>query len=94
MALERPFRYCALCSAPRCDQPAIYKIASSWSDGTSHELKNYGLACEQHRNQQLAAARGRLHGLSLREAETVAPIELYRLIPHCRDRDLVPIPSD
>ena len=29
---------------------AIYKIAAAWSDGTSRELKNYGLACETHRD--------------------------------------------
>jgi hypothetical protein len=70
---------------------AVYKIAASWSDGSSRELKNYGLACEQHRDQELAAARRRHQRLTLSEDETVAPVQLYRLIPECRDRDLVPI---
>ena len=94
MAQERPFRYRPVCSTPGCDKPAIYKIAASWSDGSSRELKNYGLACEQHRDHELAAARRRHQGLSLSEDETVAPIELFRLIPGCRDRDLVPMTSE
>ena len=57
---SRSFRYRPGCSAPGCDRPALYKIAAIWSDGTSRELKNYGLACENHRDLQLSAARGRL----------------------------------
>jgi hypothetical protein len=91
MTPERPFRYRAGCSTPQCDNPAVYKIAASWSDGSSRELKNYGLACEQHCDRELAAATRRHHGLSLSEGETALPVELYRLIPGCRDRDLVPI---
>ena len=59
MDQSRPFRYRPGCSAPACDRPAIYKIAATWSDGTSRELKNYGLACEAHRDSQLTAARSR-----------------------------------
>ncbi len=42
----KPFCYSPGCSAPACDRPAVYKIAAEWSDGTSRELKNYGLACD------------------------------------------------
>jgi hypothetical protein len=94
LALERPFRYRAGCSTPRCETPAVYKIAANWSDGSSRELKNYGLACEQHREEELAAARRRHQGISLSEDETVAPVELYRLIPECRDRDLIPVSKE
>jgi hypothetical protein len=91
MAPERPFRYRPGCSTPSCETPAVYKIASSWSDGSSRELKNYGLACDQHRDRELAAARRRHEVLRRGEDETVAPVELYRLIPGCRDRDLEPL---
>jgi hypothetical protein len=69
----------------------VFKIAASWSDGSSRELKNYGLACDQHRDAELAAARRRHQVLRSGEDETVAPVELYRLIPGCRDRDLEPL---
>jgi hypothetical protein len=90
---ERPFRYQPGCGAPGCNTPALYKIAASWSDGSSRELKNYGLACDQHRDQELAAARRRHDRLPRSEHETVAPVELYRLIPGSRDRDLEPLTS-
>jgi hypothetical protein len=82
------FRYCPGCSALACDRPALYKIAAVWSDGTSRELKNYGLACEDHRDLQLSAAQGRLRSLRLTDAESVGPVELYILRTGCRDVDL------
>ena len=33
------FHYRPTCSAPGCSSPAAYKVAASWSDGTSWELK-------------------------------------------------------
>jgi hypothetical protein len=33
------------CYTPQCGRPAVYKIASRWSDGVTKELKTYGLAC-------------------------------------------------
>ena len=91
MVCEKPFHYHPECSASRCGNPAVYKIAAAWSDGSSGELKNYGLACEQHRDQELAVARQHHQGLRLAEAETVGPVELYRLRPGCRDAELVPV---
>ena len=83
-----PFRYRPGCSAPACDQPALYKIAAAWSDGTSRELKNYGLACQDHSESQLDAARNRVRSLKLGDAESVGPVELYVLRTGCRDVDL------
>jgi hypothetical protein len=82
------FRYRPACSAPACDRPALYKIAAIWSDGTSRELKNYGLTCENHRDSQLIAAQSRLRSLRLSDAESVGPVELYLLRSGCRDVDL------
>jgi hypothetical protein len=93
MACERPFHYRPGCSAPRCREPALYKIAATWSDGSSRELKNYGLACEQHRDQELALARRHHQRLRLAEDESVGSVELYLLRPGCRDAALVPIPT-
>jgi hypothetical protein len=83
-----PFRYRPVCSAPACDRPALYKIAATWSDGTSRELKNYGLACDDHRESQLTAAQSRLRALKLSDGEAVGLVELYVLRTGCRDVDL------
>jgi hypothetical protein len=85
-----PFRYRPSCSAGHCDQPAVYKIAATWSDGSSRELKNYGLTCEAHRVCRLEAARRHHQGLRLSDLETVGPVEVYVLRFGCRDAELIP----
>jgi len=90
MEQNKPFRYRPSCSAGRCDQPAVYKIAATWSDGSSRELKSYGLTCEVHRDSYLAAARRHHEGLRLSDGETVGPVEIYLLRSGCRDAELVP----
>jgi hypothetical protein len=88
MEQDRRFRYVPGCSATGCNQPAIYKIAAAWSDGTSRELKNYGLVCEAHRDSQLTLARSHHQGLRLSDGESVGPVELYVLRTGCRDVEL------
>ena len=75
------FQYTPTCSAPKCGQPAVYKIAAAWSNGTSRELKNYGLACEAHRDSQLALAQLHRKDLRLAEGETVGQVGMYKLQP-------------
>jgi hypothetical protein len=87
MAPER-YTYQPKCSATGCNQPALYKVAAAWSDGNLRELKNYGLACEEHRDGQLARARTNRTRLHLAEGETVGPVELYRLVAGKRDAEL------
>jgi hypothetical protein len=88
MEPERVFRYQPACGAPGCQALAVYKVAAAWSDGTSRELKNYGLACEAHRDSQLARARDDHRGLRLADGETVGAVELYVLREGCRDAEL------
>jgi hypothetical protein len=88
MGRDQSFQYRPGCSAIGCDETAVYKIAATWSDGTSRELKNYGLACEVHRDTQLEVAQLHHAGLQLSEGETVGPVELYLLLPGCRDAQL------
>ena len=87
------FEYCPTCSARGCSEPAVYKVAATWSDGKSWELKNYGLACEAHRMSQLA--RGQLHrdGLRLAAGEVVGQVGLFTLSPKTRDAMLVRLPD-
>jgi hypothetical protein len=87
------FSYQAKCSAPGCGSHALFKVAAPWSDGTSRELKNYGLACREHRESQLARARANQRGLKLAEGETVGPVGLYQLVPGVRDAELSRVPD-
>lgn len=85
---EQHFQYQPICSAPGCGKAAAYKVAAPWSNGTSHELKNYGLACEDHRDSQLARARLHREGLHLAEGETLGAVGLYELVSGRRDLEL------
>lgn len=87
------FRYSPACSAPKCTHPAVYKVAAPWSDGTSSELKNYGLACDAHRDSQLMLAQLHREGLKLADGESIGPVGLYRLATGQRDAELVRLPD-
>ena len=73
---------------------SVYKIAAEWSDGTSRELKNYGLACSEHREMQSARARRHRDALRLQDWETVGEVRLYRFDPDRRDIDLECVADD
>ncbi len=88
-----PFRYSLTCSSPECGQPAIYKVAAPWSHGRSHELKNYGLACESHRDSLLTRAKLHRQGLTTAEGEAVGPVGLYGLAAGRRDVQLTRLPD-
>jgi hypothetical protein len=89
----KAFYYKPSCSASNCDKPAVYKIAAAWSNGSSRELKNYGLACEDHRDSQLALAQLHRQGLRLAEGESVGQVGLYQLIEGKRDVELPRLPD-
>lgn len=82
------FTYQPTCSVSGCQEPAHFKVAAPWSDGTSRELKNYGQTCDDHRDFQLERARRARGELKLAEGETVGEVGLYQLIPGMRDVDL------
>ncbi len=82
------FHYVPRCSVADCGEAAPYKLAASWSDGTSRELKNYGLACPLHRDLQLARAQANRSLLVVSEGEIVGPVEIYELVAGHRDAEL------
>ncbi len=88
MSRVKPFHYTPNCTAAGCPQPAIYKIAALWSDGTSQELKSYGLVCETHRQERYEQACERSALLSRTADESVGPVEIFRLEPDRRDAEL------
>lgn len=83
------FQYQPECSHSGCPNLAKFKVAASWSDGTSHELKNYGVACEAHRDEMYVRATQHRLALALAEGEVVGPVGVYELTPGRRDRDLL-----
>jgi hypothetical protein len=85
------FHYEPKCSAHGCDEPAAYKVAATWSSGNSRELKNYGLACESHRESQLAHARAQRALLKTAEGESVGDVTLFRLVHGKRDAELASV---
>ncbi len=90
---EIAFLYEPTCSAPGCEALALFKVAAPWSDGTSHELKNYGLACESHRNSLLTRAQSHQKNLALIEGETVGAVGLYALKTGVLDSSLERLPD-
>ena len=76
---EAAFHYRISCLSPGCPEPPRYKIAAPWSDGPLRELKNYGLACEQHRESLLARALSHRESLAVRDDEQVGPVEVIEL---------------
>jgi hypothetical protein len=88
MIREGPFHYRPICASPGCSEPAAFKIAARWSDGTSQELKSYGLVCERHRRDGIDRARHRSASLRLAEGEVVGPVAVFRLESGRRDSDL------
>ncbi len=90
---QPPFHHEPICSVSGCGRPAMYKVAAPWSSGTSRELKNYGLACTDHRDETLAGARDRRSSLKPAEGESVGEVSLYQLMPGVRDRELSQVPD-
>ncbi len=71
--------YPVTCSAPGCSTPAQVKIAARWSDGTTHELKTYYLACEACAPEMLTAARAKRKKCRLTVGETLDQPAVHEL---------------
>ncbi|MBP3960298.1 hypothetical protein J8F10_34150 [Gemmata sp. G18] len=80
--------YPVLCYAPGCNVPAVYKIAAKWSDGTTNELKTYGLVCTDCLGAQLALATAKRAACRLAAGETLDAPGVYELNRGGRDRAL------
>jgi hypothetical protein len=85
--------YPVLCYTPRCGAPALYKIAARWSDGTTAELKTYGLACAACLARQFAHAVANRAACRLAPGETLDAPGVYELARGQRDRRLVRRPD-
>jgi hypothetical protein len=76
------------CSHPGCPEPAGYKIAARWSDGTISELKTYGFACSDHLGEVFQDAEERQIDYTLCPGEVIEEIAIYRYESGRRDRQL------
>jgi hypothetical protein len=93
LMLPPDFRYQPMCSSPGCDQHATYKVAASWSDGSGWELKNYGLACDDHRISLLTRAQLHRQGLVLADGESVGEVALFEYRVETRDAERPRLPE-
>lgn len=85
--------YPVVCYAAACDAPAAYKIAAKWSDGTTDELKTYGLVCAACLAAQFAAACAKRTACRLAVGETLDAPGVYELSRGGRDRALIRRPD-
>ena len=76
------------CSVAECDEPASYKIAAPWSDGSFTELKTFGHSCADHLGKVFRDAQERRQDYAPAPAETVEAIGIYRYEQDRRDRQL------
>ncbi len=82
------YHHAVLCSHSCCFEPAAYKVAARWSDGSFSELKTYGFACSQHLGDVFQDAEDRRPDYALGPSEVIEEIAIYRFEPGRRDRQL------
>jgi hypothetical protein len=85
--------YLVLCTTEGCTAPAQYKIAAVWNDGTTEELKTYGLCCDAHLEAQFRRSREKQKSCRLAEGETLGQPQVFRIESGRRDRELVSLPE-
>jgi hypothetical protein len=76
------------CSQCGCGEPAAYKIAAPWSDGSFAELKNYGYACHEHLGPVFRDAEQRRQAYHPTPGESIEDIGIYKYEQGKRDRQL------
>ena len=76
------------CSEAGCSEPATYKIAAPWSDGSFAELKTYGYACADHVGSVFRTAEERRQAYHPSLGETLEDIGIYKYEQGKRDRQL------
>jgi hypothetical protein len=82
-----PYPVC--CTRPGCGRPAVYKIAARWSDGVTHELKTYALACPECLGEAFARSRAKQAACRLALGETLEVPGIYELARGRRDAQLL-----
>ena len=81
-------RHAVCCTIEGCSEPASYKIAARWSDGSFAELKTYGFACSEHLGPVFREAERRQQGYRPSPNEPIEELAIYRYEAGKRDRQL------
>ena len=81
--------YPVICYGIGCGHAARYKVAATWSDGQTCELKTYAIACESCIVTLWNDAKRRRLGYRLIPGETLDEPCIYELMRGSRDRTLV-----
>jgi hypothetical protein len=71
----------------------VYKIAARWSDGTTHELKTYALACPACLPNLFTIAVTKRGACRLAPGESLEAPGVYELTRGARDRALTRRPD-
>ncbi len=85
--------YPIFCYTRDCGRPAVYKIASRWSDGVTEELKTYALSCPQCLAESFRSSRARQAACRLVQGETLEPPGIYELARGQHDQSLRRLPE-
>jgi hypothetical protein len=72
--------YPVVCQSQTCDQPARYKVAARWSDGTTVELKTYALSCKKCLAKWFENARDTQRTTRCVVGETLDPPQIFERI--------------
>ena len=81
--------YVVRCTVQCCQELARYKIAAEWSDGSVHELKTYGLACENHLEVLFRRSLEKHQKCRQADGETLSAPQVFRIESGRRDPELV-----
>ena len=85
--------YPILCYRNGCDKPAVYKIAASWSDGITSELKTYALTCADCLPDMFHQSRQRQKACRTAPGEKLESPSIFRMVGGQRDRELERLPA-
>lgn len=85
--------YPVLCTTPKCSNPAVYKIASRWSDGIVSELKTYSLCCGGCLREAFRTSRQKQAACRLTQGESLDPPGIYQIQHGTRDQKLQRLPE-
>jgi hypothetical protein len=85
--------YPVTCYAKGCPRDAAFKIAATWSDGVTRELKTYSLACAECLPALFRSAMEKKAGCRLAAGETLGDPQVYEVRRGARDRELVRRPD-
>lgn len=81
--------YVVRCTFDGCSEPARFKVAAHWSDGSTHELKTYGLACLEHVAAIFFRAQVSRSHCRLTDGESLEAPGIYVLQREARGRELI-----